>query len=39
MNDKKQPTKQSTISKILSLAQEQKRLNEIMDLLIFKKRL
>lgn len=33
MNDKKQPT----IFKILSLAQKQKRLNEIMDFLFFKK--
>ena len=33
MNDKKKPT----IFKILSLAQEQKRLNELMDFLYFKK--
>lgn len=33
MNDKKQ----STIFKILSLAQEQKRLNELMDFLFSRK--
>lgn len=37
MNDKKQSTKQSTISKILLLAQELKRLNEIMDFLFFRR--
>lgn len=33
MNDKKQPT----VCKILLLAQELKRLNEIMDFLFFRK--